>query len=561
MNFKDYRYERPNPEETAKAYQRLLEGFRDLPEKEAIHRIEEINEVRDRVTTAFNLSSIRHSLDTADPFYEGEQSFWDEEEPRFTEQVHRFYREVLNYPRRKALEEEFGELFFRQGECLLSTFSREILEDLTEENRLCTRYNRLIASAKIPYGGGEYNLSEMKAFGESPDRKVRREAYTLVNGFFKEHLEEFDDLYDALVKVRHKMARKLGFSSFTELAYRRLLRRDYGPEEVAKFRKVVEEEWVPLAVQVRKGQSRRLGLPSLKAYDKALFFPKGNPRPKGTLRELLEKGEKMYREMGPLTGEYFSFMVERGLFDLESRKGKQAGGYCEYLPDYRSPFIFANFNGTSKDVDVLTHEAGHGLQVYLSREMKMPEYRWPTYEACEIHSMSMEFLAWPWMELFFGDRGEDYRLAHLGGTVTFVPYGVTIDEFQHFVYDNPEATPLERREKYREIERKYEPDLDYDNDEVLEKGGWWFRQGHVFHAPFYYIDYTLAQVAAFQFFGRAMENRKKAMEDYLALCGIGGSKSFLDLLKSVELGNPFEERTVPEALSPVKEYLKSGGVL
>ena len=250
-------------------------------------------------------------------------------------------------------------------------------------------------------------------------------------------------------------------------------------------------------------------------------------------------------------------MLQNELMDLISKKGKAGGGYCTYISKYKSPFIFSNFNGTSGDVDVLTHEAGHAFQAYCSRHYEVPEYTFPTYEAAEIHSMSMEFLAWPWMELFFKEDELKYKFSHLASAIIFIPYGVTVDEFQHFVYENPEASPIERKNKWREIEKKYIPSREYEDNDFLNRGGFWFKQSHIFSVPFYYIDYTLAQICALQFWHKSNENREGAWKDYVNLCKNGGSKSFLELVKEANLRNPFEKGTIEKTMEPVKVWLDS----
>jgi M3 family oligoendopeptidase len=243
--------------------------------------------------------------------------------------------------------------------------------------------------------------------------------------------------------------------------------------------------------------------------------------------------------------------------DLVAKRGKESGGYCTFIEDYKAPFIFSNFNGTSGDIDVLTHEAGHAFQVYRSRDLDIPEYYWPTYEACEIHSMSMEFLTWPWMELFFKEDTEKYKFSHLSGALIFLPYGVAVDEFQHFVYENPNASPVERKQAWRKIEMEYLPHRDYEGNEFLEHGGYWQRQSHIYQSPFYYIDYTLAQICAFQFWKRSTEKDETAWEDYLNLCQLGGSKSFLDLVESANLKSPFVDGTVQSVVKVIDEWLST----
>lgn len=267
----------------------------------------------------------------------------------------------------------------------------------------------------------------------------------------------------------------------------------------------------------------------------------------------------MYKELSNETEEFFNVMTQKNLLDLVSREGKAPGGYCTYIANEKVPFIYSNFNGTSGDVDVLTHEAGHAFQVYSSRNYEVLEYNWPTTEACEIHSMSMEFFAWPWMNLFFKEDEDKYKFSHLSGGLIFIPYGVAVDEFQHFVYANPNATPDERKAMWREIEKKYLPMRNYSEYPFVEKGTFWFKQMHIFEIPMYYIDYTLAQVCAYQFWIKSQNDNTKesAWSDYLRLCQAGGSVSFLKLIELANLDNPFEDGSIAKIADPISYYLNS----
>jgi M3 family oligoendopeptidase len=386
---------------------------------------------------------------------------------------------------------------------------------------------------------------------------MRKKAVTATSGFFAEHEEEFDRIYDELVKVRTEIAQKLGYKNFVELGYYRMMRTDYNAEMVAKFRQQVKDFIVPITTKLRERQQQRIGVEELKFYDENFEFQTGNAAPKGSPEWIIDNGQKMYNELSKETGEFFKFMNDNNLMDLVAKKGKAGGGYCTYIENYKSPFIFSNFNGTSGDIDVLTHEAGHAFQVYSSRHFEIPEYNWPTYEACEIHSMSMEFFTWPWMELFFKEDTDKYKFAHLSGGLLFLPYGVSVDEFQHWVYENPEASPKERKNKWREIEKVYLPHRDYDGNVYLENGGFWQRQGHIYGSPFYYIDYTLAQICAFQFWKRSRENQEEAWKDYAHLCQLGGSMSFTKLVEEANLISPFEEGCVESVVGEIENWLNS----
>ena len=556
MKFNEYKYEHLDLEKIKKEFSELIKSFEKAENVEGqVNAFDEIIKLRNHIETMQTLVSVRHSIDTNDEFYDKENEYMDEISPILFGFTNDFYKALVNSKFKDELIQKYGKFLFDLAENTLKTFSPEIIPDAQEENRLSSKYSKLIASAKIDFDGKELNLSQMVPYTQSKDRNVRIEAAKKVAQFFSENQDEFDNIYDSLVKVRTRMAQKMGYKNFVEFGYKQLSRLEYDAKMVEGYRKQVLENIVPLHTELRERQGKRLGVDKLKFYDEAIKFNSGNADPHGSPEWILNNGKTMYKELSKETDEFFTFMTENNLLDLLSKKGKMSGGYCTYIPEHKAPFIFANFNGTSHDIDVLTHEAGHAFQVYQSREFEVPEYLWPSYEACEIHSMSMEFLTWPWMDLFFENDTDKYKFIHLSEALLFIPYGVTVDEFQHWVYENPEATPKERREKWIEIEKKYLPTRDYGEVEELKNGIFWFRQGHIFSSPFYYIDYTLAQVCAFQFWIKSRENREKAWQDYLNLCKLGGSKPFFELMKSANLKNPFEEGTLAIVIPKIKEYL------
>ena len=556
MKFNEYKYEHLDLEKIKKEFSELIKSFEKAENVEGqVNAFDEIIKLRNHIETMQTLVSVRHSIDTNDEFYDKENEYMDEISPILFGFTNDFYKALVNSKFKDELIQKYGKFLFDLAENTLKTFSPEIIPDAQEENRLSSKYSKLIASAKIDFDGKELNLSQMVPYTQSKDRNIRFEAAKKVAQFFAENQDEFDNIYDSLVKVRTRMAQKMGYKNFVEFGYKQLSRLEYDAKMVEGYRKQVLENIVPLHTELRERQGKRLGVEKLKFYDEAIKFNSGNADPHGSPEWILNNGKTMYKELSKETDEFFTFMTENNLLDLLSKKGKMSGGYCTYIPEHKAPFIFANFNGTSHDIDVLTHEAGHAFQVYQSRGFEVPEYLWPSYEACEIHSMSMEFLTWPWMDLFFENDTDKYKFIHLSEALLFIPYGVTVDEFQHWVYENPEATPKERREKWLEIEKKYLPTRDYGEVEELKNGIFWFRQGHIFSSPFYYIDYTLAQVCAFQFWIKSRENREKAWQDYLNLCKLGGSKPFFELMKSANLKNPFEEGTLAFVIPKIKEYL------
>lgn len=558
MKFNEIKYTRPDLEAIKTELAELLRQFSEAgsatTQAGVIHRI---NTVRNTFETMWNVASVKYSQDTTNPAYEEENNFFDNSSPLFKGLTNDFYHAILGSPFRDELSQLFGRQLFSIAEMSLKTFSPQIVEELQKENQLTSEYTKLLSSARIPFDNKELNLSEIVPHMNSSNREERRSASEGMYKFFADNAEAFDSIYDQLVKLRTKIAHKLGFKNFVELGYYRMLRGDYNAKMVAGYRNQVKEHIVPITMRLREKQASRLGLDKLMYYDESLFFPTGNANPKGDPEWIVRNAKKMYKELSPETDTFFSFMLDNEMMDLVSRKGKAPGGYCTFINNYKAPFIFSNFNGTTHDVIVLTHEAGHAFQVFESRNYDVPEYNFPTFEACEIHSMSMEFLTWPWMDLFFGEDTDKFKYSHISKSLLFIPYGVAVDEFQHWVYENYEALPAERKAAWRNIEKKYLPHRDYGDNKFLEEGGFWQQQRHIYGMPFYYIDYTLAQTCAFQFWQKANADRKKALEDYIRLCRAGGSRSFLELVELADLTSPFRGGCLESVAGEIESWLKS----
>lgn len=558
MTFESFPYVRPEIAEVTQQFEKHLLRFQNAQTAaEQSRSLSRLNAVREEFWTMYNLCYVRHTANTADVFYEKENDYFDENLPAFEALNNRFSRALLASPFREVLEQKFGKQLFTLAELALKTFQPSILEDLQQENALGTEYNKLKAQAKIEFDGATYNLSSIHPLEIAGDRFLRQRANEAKWHFFAENAPAIEGIFDKMLRLRHRMARELGFKNFIEVGYARMRRSDYTPAMVANFRRQVREVIVPLASELYARQRKRLGISELKYYDEDYKFPSGNPKPIGTPDEIVANAAKMYRELSPDTGRFFQFMQESRLMDLVNRDDKATGGYCTYMSKFKAPFIFSNFNGTSGDIDVLTHEAGHAFQVWSSSHFPFDEYHWPTNDAAEIHSMSMEFFTWPWMHLFFGDATDKYYFMHLSGAIQFLPYGVAVDEFQHIVYQNPGMTPAERNAAWRILELTYLPHRDYDANAHLETGRFWQKQSHIFNTPFYYIDYTLAQICAFQFWIKDRQNHKKAWNDYARLCKAGGSKSFLELVELANLRSPFDDGCVESVVTEIRQFLES----
>ncbi len=558
MKFSQMAYERPDLE---KVKQQLTELTDSLKRAESYEEAKKVFLEEDafcrHVETLSTLANIRHTIDTRDSFYDEEMNFWNGAEPALKEYLQKWNETLLNSRFRPEFEKEYGTLMFLKTEMELKTFSPEIIPELQKENELKTAYEKLLASAQIPFEGNTYTLSQLTPFKNDADDERRLAAWKAEGQWYKENQEEFDRLYDELVHVRDTMGRKLGYDGYTELGYYRMQRNCYTKEDVEKFRAAVVKYLVPVADEIYKEQAKRLGKTYPMSFaDNALEFRSGNPKPWGTPDEILTQGKKFYDELSQETSEFFNMMLDNELLDVLSTKGKAGGGYCTSIPDYEVPFIFANFNGTQHDVEVVTHEAGHAFAAWMNRKRVPMSTVWPGLEACEVHSMSMEFFAWPWAEGFFGEDTRKFYYSHLSGALTFIPYGTMVDHFQHIVYEKPDMTPKERHGVWKELLGIYMPWMKLDGDiPFYSEGEGWQRQHHIYSSPFYYIDYCLAQTVALQFWEKLQKDQKDAWEHYMAYTKQGGSCVFTELLSNAGMESPFEESCLRGVCETARKWL------
>lgn len=558
MKFTELHYLRPDLNKFKEETSCLIEELKNSDKIETqIEIIEKINSKRSVYESMYNICYIRLTLNTADEFYAKEMDFFDSEGVIYEDIINTFYKTLTGLENRMELEKHLGSQLFALAGKAAKTYSEEISRERKEENSLTTEYEKFKGSAEVEFDGKKLNLPQLIPYFNSQDREVRKNAYEVRSGFFRQNQKKIDEIFDRLVKLRTSSAAKLGYPGFIPMAYDCMCRTDYDASGVAKFRDVIHKKVVPIAKQLAGEQKKRLGLDTLHYYDLPVIFKTGNPQPKGSPEELVEKAYKMYKELSPETGEFFEYMRNSELMDLVAKKGKAGGGYCTVIPSYNTPFIFSNFIGTADDINVLTHEAGHAFQVYMSRNHNLLEYKMPTAEACEINSIAMELLTRQWMGLFFEEEQDKFLYLQLNSYLTLLTQIATGDEFQHEIYANPDLSPAERCSIWRTIEKKYQGFKNYSENSFLDQGTSWYDSYHIFVRPFYYIDYGLALVCALQYWNWMEKDPAAAWASYLELCKQGGSKSFTGLIADAGLKSPFEEDCLDEVIAFAQNYLAS----
>ncbi len=557
FKFSTLEYKRPDVDQYEAAYQEMTKKLKEARNYEEIQTIlKYLEDLSGEVETMCTIAMIRNTLDTTNEFYEKEVEFIDDRFAEATKSTTEFYKALLHSQFTEEISNEYGKEYLVSVQREVNRFKAELVPYMQREAKLTQKYQKLMATAKIPFQAETYNLYGIQKFFEDPDRAVRKAAFKAYSDFYHSNEEEMEGIFSELVGLRNEMGRALGYDNFIPLAYIQQERSDYGVKEVAAFREQVRREIVPLCEKLYQAQAKRIGVDEIRVFDERFIFPDGNAEPAGDDDYLVKEAQKMYHDMSPETGEFIDYMIKHELMDLKNKPNKASTGYMTDLFAYKAPYVFSCFNQTIGDIQVLTHELGHAFAGYEAmRSQKTSRYWSGGTDIAEIHSMSMEQFSYPYAEQFFGKDADKFRFAHLQEAITFVPFGVAVDEFQHIMYEHPELTPKERTYEWHKLEEKYMPWRKYEEDEFMERGGYWYHKNHIFLYPFYYINYTLTTMGAMEFKKRYSENKAQAWNDYLKLCKAGSCVSYLELLKVANLSVPFEEGSVARAISCAKESL------
>ncbi len=554
----DLPYKRYTIEEGKAAFEKFEAAMKEAMCANCVMRARKaFREEMRKYETQYSLAYCRYTLNTKDEFYKGEMDYYDNVGPLFSEIGTSYAALMLDSPYRADLEKKLGSRLFKMWEIARKTFSPEIIPDLQEENTVVTEYSQLMSTMVFVYDGKEMPLSVLRGKLEDADRSVRKAAAVAIGEGLERNSEKLDEIYDRLVKIRDRIAKKLGYKTFTELGYYRMGRLDYDEKMVASFRENVRKSLVPVVNEIKNKVKNELGYDSITFYDNDIYGSGSSIVPILDKDGMFIEAQKMYDSMNPEIGEFMRQMIEAEAFDVESRDGKWGGGYCTVFESYKQPFILANFNGTTGDVDVLTHEFGHAFAMKKALDKADCELGIGGSETAECHSMSMEFFSWPSMNAFFGEDGDRYRRKHLISALDFIPYGVMVDEFQHEIYANPDLTPAERKNVWLNLEKKYRPYMDYDNLPYLSLGTRWQYQMHIYESPFYYIDYCLAQTVAIGFLCASRENYDAALDAYIKFCQTGGEISFPELIENAGLSNPFEDGALDKMAKKTLDIINS----
>ena len=560
MKFNEMTYTRPDIGALLARCKELAAKAAAAPDGDALVRLYyEQSEAFAEYNTAANLANIHYTCDTRDEYWKAEQDFFDANGPAVTNASVEISRAFLANPHVDVLTAKFGTTCVAGMKNAVLGMDDRTVELQQQFNALVSRYQQIYGGALVELDGKQLTIPQLGPYKEDLDPAVRRAAYEAEAGYFDAHRAELDELYGQIVQNLNAQARVMGYHDYSELSYVRMNRIGYGPEEIRKFRDQVANDVVPQLQKVMALRAKRTGIARPTFTDLPIMFKDGNPKPIPGYKARMDAARTMYHELSPETAEFIDFMQDNELFDVESRPGKMSGGYMTSLPSYKAPFIFANWNDTSGDVDVLTHECGHAFEGFVAeRDPAIPaDLECPGMESAEIHSMAMEFLTAPWHHLLFGKDTDKYALLHAEDSFVFLAYGCEVDEFQHIMYQNPDLTPDERNAEWLKLEKKYRPWIDFADLPFYGRGAGWQRQLHIYECPFYYIDYCLSTMAALQFFLLSLTDHKDAWARYLRLVRRAGTASYTELLETAGLKVPFEEGSIKGIAQQMTDWLEN----
>ncbi len=511
--------------------------------EEAYDALLDLDTLMVKYQTMAGICEIRSTMDVTDEFYKEESRYCDQIRPEYEALLSSLQQALLKSPYRKRIEDYTGREFFLRAEKRTRCFSEDILEERRLENRLSARYSELTATLKgRTMEGEEVPLLALNEKMESGDRNVRAQYHRIWEEAWEGAAEELDELYDRLVKVRARIAEKLGMESYTEAGYCSMGRTCYTREQVADFREAVKHELVPVVERLFAEQKERLGVEVLYHYDENFNFP----GEKFALpADAIEAFRHIFGRMSKETAVYFEELAAGEYYDLKVRPGKINGAYSNLVGRYHMPFIFETYDATPKAFSTFAHEAGHGFHSWLKRSEPFGFMEDCSAELAETHSMSMEFLIWPYLDTIMPPgQIEKYKYQQLKNALSFITYGCAVDEFQETVYDRPAMTPSDRLDLWKRLEREYMPFRSYENQSFLSEGRFWQKQTHIYKWPFYYIDYVLAQVCALQVHFLNEENHEEGMRCYMEILRLSGRYGFTDALHMAGLASPFEKGTI-----------------
>ncbi|RLJ76681.1 M3 family oligoendopeptidase [Pedobacter alluvionis] len=506
---------------------------------------------------------IRMSCDTAnEELVKNFQYFATEIEPKISPLANELNKKFVESPFMDDLDKEKYFVYSRAIKKALELYRDENIELFTELQVKQQKYQSTTGAMSVELNGQEYTLEQASIFIKDLNREVRENAWKTIQQRRLVDKDDLNILFDELIKLRNQVALNAGFENYRDYMFQALGRFDYSPQDCYDFANAIEKEIVPILKEQAEKRREALGLEVLKPWDLEVSIS-GKPalKPFNNGGELIDKSIACFNAIDEKLGSKLATMKENNLFDVESRKGKAPGGYNYPLAETGAPFIFMNSANSLRDLTTMVHEGGHAIHTFLTANLELNDFKHCPSEVAELASMSMELISMDNWDVYF-DNEEDLNRAkkeQLADVLKTLPWVAVIDQFQHWIYTNPNHTAADREETFKQIFNRFGAGFADWTDLEQQFGNGWQKQLHLFEVPFYYIEYAIAQLGAIAVWKNYKENPEKALEQYLAALALGYTKPINEIYETAGIKFDFSAEYVKELASFVKTELEKLG--
>jgi len=506
---------------------------------------------------------IKMSCDTAnEDLVKDFQYFATEIEPKISPVANELNKKLNDSPFVNDLDHDKYFVYLRAIKKSLELYREENIELFTQLQVAQQKYQSITGAMSVKINEQEYTLEQAANFLKDTDRSVRQNAWETIQQRRLVDKDDLNILFDELIAMRHKVALNAGFENYRDYMFQALGRFDYDVKDCYDFAVAIEKEVVPVLKEQAEKRQNALGLSTLRPWDMEVSTT-GKPmlKPFNNGQELIDKSISCFTAINPSLGEKLSIMKANGLFDVESRMGKAPGGYNYPLAETGAPFIFMNSANSLRDLTTMVHEGGHAVHTFLTANLELNDFKHCPSEVAELASMSMELISMDNWDVYF-DNEEDLIRAkkeQLADVLKTLPWVAVIDQFQHWIYTNPNHNAADREVAFKQIYTLFGAGFAGWTDFEQQFGNLWQKQLHLFEVPFYYIEYAIAQLGAIAVWKNYKENPEKALEQYLAALALGYTKPMNEIYETAGIKFDFSAAYVKELANFVKDELNKLG--
>lgn len=556
------------PEEfTIDTWEKVEQYFKDLEKREINDKADFEKWLKDQSELEAVLEEnlawryIKMTIDTKNEELAKDYTFFVKEiQPKLSPYSFRLNKKLSESPFKKEFKDDAYKIYFRSVDTAIKLFREENIPLEAEMAEKSQQFGSISGAQSIEHGGEKLTMQKAATLLKENDESLRKEIFEKMADRRSDDIEALDDLYSELIQIRHTIATNAGFDNYRDYKFEQLGRFDYTKEDCFEFHQSIKDEIVPLVREIAREKAKKMGKDKLKPWDGEVDPEGKDPlKPFGDGKELLDKTVSIFETIDPYFGDCLQTMEKMGHLDLESKDGKSPGGYNYPLYEIGVPFIFMNAVGSHRDLITMVHEGGHAVHSFLNRDLELTGFKSLPSEVAELSSMSMELLTMDYWDRFYSNEEDLTRakIEQLETILKILPWVATIDEFQHWIYENPNHSVAARKKKWLSILDDYGTGVtDWSGYEKVRENTWQ-RQLHLFEVPFYYIEYGMAQLGALAVWKNSKSNFRKAIDQYKYALSLGYTKSIPEIYKTGGITFDFSKENISELASMIQEELSS----